>query len=67
MRLLILTIGALVPLSAIFHIYHGEQWWRSNRREPPSIWQATGKLAASSRVHPFCYLQSRVRTLAHWL
>ena len=37
---------------------------RSTRREPPTMGKqlVTLSLAAASRVHPFCNLQSRVRT-----
>ena len=37
--ILILTIDALAPRSAIFQLYHGEQfqWWKSNRKIPSSI------------------------------
>jgi len=37
---------------------------RSIRRKPPTMGKQLVSLAAVSRVHPFCNLQSPARTLA---
>ena len=66
-----LNFWCLTPLSAIFQLYHGDQflWWRKpeypGRTTDPG--QATGKLYhlwLRVRVHPFCNLQSRAGTHA---
>jgi hypothetical protein len=58
----------LTPLSAIFQLYHGDQfkwWWKTEYPERTNdSGQATGKLAAASRVYPFCNLQSWAQTHA---
>ena len=61
-----LIFGILTPLSAIFQLYHGDQlyWWKKPEypERTTDHGKATGKLlslAATSRVHPFCNLQSR--------
>jgi hypothetical protein len=65
--ILIFDFWYLMPLSAIFQLYHGDQFNLvveeagvpgENHRPWPSNWQ-TLSLAASSRAHPFCNLQSQ--------
>ena len=58
--ILILIFDVLMPLSAIFQLYHGDplQWWRKPEypERTTDHGQATSKrlsLAAASRVHPF--------------
>ena len=57
-----LDFWCLTPLSTIFH---GDQfqWWRKPEyhRQWANNW-STLSLAAASRVHPFCNLQSWART-----
>jgi hypothetical protein len=58
----------LTPLSAIFQLYHDDKFWWWEKPEYPvrtiDHEQATGKLAAASRVYLLCNLQSRARTHA---
>ena len=61
----------LTPLSAIFQLYHCDQILVMEEAGVPGEnhrpWASNLKtlsLAAASRMHPFCNLQSRVRTQA---
>jgi hypothetical protein len=67
----IFIFGVLTPLSAIFQLYHGDQFWWWQKPECPERitdhGQATGKLYhLRLRVECtlFCKLQSRARTHA---
>jgi hypothetical protein len=68
---LILIFGVLTPLSAIFQLYHGNQfqWWKKSEHPERTTdhGQATGKLDhLQLRVECIfiCNLQSRARTHA---
>ena len=70
---LILIFGVLTPLSAIFQLYHGNQfqWWQKPKYPDRTTdhGQATGKLyhlrsCESSAPFSFCNLPSRARTYA---
>ena len=59
----------LTPLSAIFQLYHGDQfyWWKKSEypERTTDHGQATGKLYhLRLRVHPFCNFQSWAQTHA---
>ena len=68
---LILIFGVLMPLSTIFQLYHGDQfyWWRKPEypERTTDHGQATGKLYHLRlwvECTLFCKLQSQVRTHA---
>ena len=62
----LIDIWCLTPLSAIFQLYHGDQfWWWKKPERTTDHGQATGKLlslADASRLHPFWDLESHGRT-----
>ena len=60
----------LTPLSAIYQLYHDDSFSgvrsRSTQREPPTMGKQLVNfiICGCKSVHPFCNLQSRVRTHA---